>query len=141
MSRELLKRALDNLDANDDISNECLTLITDLRGGLEELDKSTAFKKVKSNYEKLYEELRQVIDGNSESMTHEDAVSAVKFWQREPETFRGEDVDKPFSDSTILALHAKLSQSSRAKQFTNEHWFIAGFTMAESAHRIEKEIK
>ena len=58
-----------------------------------------------------------------------------------PETFRGEDVNKPFSDSLILALHAKLSENSRAKQFTNEHWFVAGFTMAESAHRIAKEVE
>ena len=36
-----------------------------------------------SNISALYEELRQAIDGGSESMTHEDAVKAVKYWQDE----------------------------------------------------------
>jgi len=34
-----------------------------------------------TDYVKLYEELRQVIDGGSESMTHKDAIKAVKYWQ------------------------------------------------------------
>lgn len=36
----------------------------------------------------LYEELRQAIDGGSESMTHEDAIKAVKYWQAEIDELR-----------------------------------------------------
>jgi len=34
-----------------------------------------------TDYAKLYEELRQAIDGGSESMTHKDALRAVGYWQ------------------------------------------------------------
>lgn len=44
--------------------------------------------KVATNISTEYEELRQAIDGGSESMTHEDAVEAVKFWQAEIEELR-----------------------------------------------------
>ena len=37
-----------------------------------------------TDYAKLYEELRQAIDGGSESMTHKDALEAVKYWQEQP---------------------------------------------------------
>lgn len=34
-----------------------------------------------SNIEFLYEQLRQAIDGGSESMTHEDALEQVRYWR------------------------------------------------------------
>jgi len=36
------------------------------------------------DYAKLYEELRQAIDGGSESMTHKNALEAVRYWQDQP---------------------------------------------------------
>lgn len=44
--------------------------------------------KVASNISDQYEELRQAIDGGSESMTHEDAIKAVKYWQAEIDDLR-----------------------------------------------------
>jgi len=36
------------------------------------------------DYAKLYEELRKAIDGGSESMTHKNALEAVRYWQDQP---------------------------------------------------------
>jgi hypothetical protein len=36
-----------------------------------------------SDIERCYEELRRVIDGGSESMTHADALATVKFWSEQ----------------------------------------------------------
>ncbi len=36
-----------------------------------------------SDIERCYEELRRVIDGGSESMTHEDALATVRLWSEQ----------------------------------------------------------
>lgn len=41
-----------------------------------------------SNIEYLYEELRKLTDGMSESMTHDDAVKQIKYWHTQDERIK-----------------------------------------------------
>ena len=41
-----------------------------------------------SNIEFLYEEIRKVTDGGSESMTHEDAIVQIKYWEQEADKYK-----------------------------------------------------
>ena len=72
----------------------------------------------------LYEELRQAIDGGSESMTHEDAIKAVKYWQAEIDELRASlqerDAVYDLMESKgeyIKTLEATLQQALNALQY------------------------
>ena len=41
-----------------------------------------------SNIEFLYEEIRKVTDGGSESMTHDDAIAQIKYWEQEADKYK-----------------------------------------------------
>ena len=72
----------------------------------------------------LYEELRKATDGGSESMTHEDAIKAVKYWQAEIDELRASlqerDAVYDLMESKgeyIKTLEATLQQALNALQY------------------------
>lgn len=68
MSREVLQQALEAMEASDDSAESMLDAMHEARKVLAQPD----------NTSKLYEELRVLIDGGSESFTHKDAVQYLK---------------------------------------------------------------